>query len=1603
VHSVTRVWPVHALQWGGSMPRLRLVLALLAAIVVVSGPASQAAQMTAPSVAKSQAELEELAARLPITLDTKGAFPPLTVDPYADRDPVEVWNDWRMENKKDREPPLLVVAAHNMWAYLHGLATDGEDAVACQPAGLVKAPYTSESLFTAVINIAPGEPVPGEEAETVISADPNNPQHIVASANHRLLYDDTCSSSLSTSGVTLDSNGGQELYWSTDGGATWSRQCAPWDPIGSAYTLTTSNGTSPFTFQSSDPSISWDTYGNAYVFTLPWWQDASGSYSGNAVNVVKWDVSTNTWSAIATVQSTLSCSSTTCDTIDKTEGTIDATSGQAYSHTDRMYVAWTRIFYNLGWRYRLRIAYADPPYNSWTVANFAPGGTVETGVGVTRLASSFAVAADGTLYLAWDRNLSTGSSQRISKSTDGGATWSTAVQMSSTSVLTDFASSTKIAAQDTRGIALLPQLSVDACATSPYKGYLYMAYTDYHSGVTSGNDVDAYVRRSTDGGATWTTVATFTGVVSGTSQFLPTTTVDQSTGTVTAAWYDTSVDPTLNRKTQVYVSQSADGGTTWSAQELMTDSGEEFSHHDNYLDENSTDMPNVTTLHHYQYGEYMGATSAGGKLWVGWTDSRNWLTETPSDTEYEDFGIGYPCTPPAAPVASASVPQDNRIDIGWNDSPDASILQYLLYRSTTAGGPYTQIATVADTSPGVGNGPSYIHHDDTVSGGIRYYYVVVATDGACPSPYSNEVDGLATGACLLPPTFAGLASVTNPGNSTCTLSLAWNAGASNCSGALTYNVYRSTTSGFTPSAGNRIATAVAGTSYTDAVDIAHGTDYYYVVRAVDDSNSVEDSNTVQKSGSPTGPITSSSATDTFEGSLSGGGFDLPGWVHGAVSGSTDWAWSTTYYHDGTHSWFAADVAGPDDKILVSPSFGVLAATTLSFWHTYAFEGTTSTCYDAGTLEYTTDAGSSWTVVPQADFTAGGYTGTAGSSYSNPIGGDRAWCGGTAGTMTQVSLNLGGDANLLNKTVRLRWHEGDDSSLGATGWYVDTVAVNNYGTAATCTPGTGCTAPGAPLLVGAVGDCGGVTLTWTAGTGSTSSYNVYRGTTSGGPYTKLGGMPVTATTYTDTTGVAGTPYYYVVTGACDAGGATESVYSNELSAAKNANGAACDDGNACTTNDACSNGACVGGAALVCNDGNPCTNDTCNPATGCAFFPIDGNPCDDGNACTTSDTCSNGSCVGGPAVVCNDGNVCTDDSCNPTAGCVYANNTAPCDDGNACTATDVCQAGACVGTNPVTCTALDPCHDVGVCNPGTGLCSNPIKPNGTECDDGDLCTQTDVCQNGVCVGFDPVTCPILGQCYDQGTCNPQTGYCSFPQKPNGSTCNDGNLCTTNDSCQNGACTGGPALVCNDGNACTSDSCNPATGCVHTNLPNGSACDDGNACTTNNQCQNGTCDDGEYDTCNDGNACTSDSCNPATGCVHTNLPNGSACDDGNPCTTSDTCNAGACGGTPVGPPSEIGNSVRLNGGGGGGGGGATTISWTDAPGPYNVYRGLISGSWSYNHTCFDADVPGPSADAAVPTVGRFYFYLVSRRDDVCHLESVLGHGPGGAADPNPSPCP
>jgi fibronectin type 3 domain-containing protein len=61
-----------------------------------------------------------------------------------------------------------------------------------------------------------------------------------------------------------------------------------------------------------------------------------------------------------------------------------------------------------------------------------------------------------------------------------------------------------------------------------------------------------------------------------------------------------------------------------------------------------------------------------------------------------------------------------------------------------------------------------------------------------------------------------------------------------------------------------------------------------------------------------------------------------------------------------------------------------------------------------------------------------------------------------------------------------------------------------------------------------GTPGAVTLSWTPSTSSVIGYNVYRGTSASGPFSKVNSSVDTNTSFTDSSVAGGTTYYYVAT-------------------------------------------------------------------------------------------------------------------------------------------------------------------------------------------------------------------------------------------------------------------------------------------------------------------------------------------------------------------------------------------------------------------------------------------------------------------------------------------
>jgi hypothetical protein len=255
--------------------------------------------------------------------------------------------------------------------------------------------------------------------------------------------------------------------------------------------------------------------------------------------------------------------------------------------------------------------------------------------------------------------------------------------------------------------------------------------------------------------------------------------------------------------------------------------------------------------------------------------------------------------------------------------------------------------------------------------------------------------------------------------------------------------------------------------------------------------------------------------------------------------------------------------------------------------------------------------------------------------------------------------------------------------------------------------------------------------------------------------------------------------------------------------------------------------------LACDDKNPCTQDLCKPGGGsCTATALDGLSCDaDGNACTVSDTCQQGVCAAGKVKNCDDANACTVDGCDPVKGCTQKPDDGnPCSDENACTVGDLCQGGTCKAGAAKSCPGGSVCSEA-TCDVATAKCALQPKPEGTACDDGSPCTSNDACKAGTCQGA-------------------------------GTNCDDGNPCTLDTCAAGGKCSATPvgaggACGQDDGNPCTDQACDASGGCVTTT--NSKPCDDANPCTAGDTCGGGACKPGKA-ACNPGDPCKQDSdCN------------------------------------------------------------------------------------------------------------------------------------------------
>lgn len=310
-------------------------------------------------------------------------------------------------------------------------------------------------------------------------------------------------------------------YVSTDNGMTWSEN-----------TLSSSLGVW------GDPSLAIDNSGDFYFFHL-----SNPTTGGSWIDRIVCQKSTNkgmSWNDGTFFGLNASKAQ------DKEWVTIDRTN-------NNIYLLWTE-FDSYGsdsasCKTRILFTKSTDGAATWSTpvkVNSVDGDCVDSDLTVEGAVP--AIGPSGEIYTAW-----TGPNGLVfNKSIDQGSTW----------LDSEISIDTMPGGWDYNipGIDRCNGLPIIKCDTSggANHGTIYVNWTDQRNGT---NDTDVWLKKSTDGGNTWSDIIRVNDDDIGSQQFLTWMDIDQTTGYIYCVFYDRRHH--TDNYTDVYLAQSIDGGQTF--------------------------------------------------------------------------------------------------------------------------------------------------------------------------------------------------------------------------------------------------------------------------------------------------------------------------------------------------------------------------------------------------------------------------------------------------------------------------------------------------------------------------------------------------------------------------------------------------------------------------------------------------------------------------------------------------------------------------------------------------------------------------------------------------------------------------------------------------------------------------------------------------------------------------------------------------------------------------------------------------------------------------------------------------------------------------------
>ncbi len=235
-----------------------------------------------------------------------------------------------------------------------------------------------------------------------------------------------------------------------------------------------------------------------------------------------------------------------------------------------------------------------------------------------------------------------------------------------------------------------------------------------------------------------------------------------------------------------------------------------------------------------QYHLYRSTSSGSGYVEIGTTTQTSYsdTSISPGNTYYylvaaeNSIGVGLNSTEvsvnvasvPSAPRSLTATATSGSVALSWQaptSDGGSPILLYKIYRSTTSGSGFVNIANTTD-------GTTTNYNDTNVINGNTYYYMVSAVNAIGEGPNSTEVSATPAGSPDPPRSLTG-----QPGNGW--IFLSWQVPNNDGGASITkYLIYRGTSQGGPYT--NIANTTASVLSYNDTA-VTNGQEYYYVVKA----------------------------------------------------------------------------------------------------------------------------------------------------------------------------------------------------------------------------------------------------------------------------------------------------------------------------------------------------------------------------------------------------------------------------------------------------------------------------------------------------------------------------------------------------------------------------------------------------------------------------------------------------------------------------------------------------------------------------------------------------------------------------------------------------